>query len=317
MASDEPTDEHRDTAALWIAKTTGGSLGREDAECLERWLDEDRRHRRAFDELRVLYAQIEIPARRAASRNPIRRTFFRFARPRPAWLVAPAVGLAAALVIMLSMPHLVQDWQADIVTGQEIVSDVSLPDGSSARLGADTAIKLDFGSATRRVHLLRGEAYFEVRHEESGVFTVVVDGGEVRDIGTKFNVDVDEKTTEVTVAQGAVAVVGNTDTSIITLREGEQAALSQGRAYALQRADPMSSLAWMSGRLVVENARVDDVVRTLQRHMPGRVAVRGWLSDQRISGTFPLTDARASLETVADAVGGSIVRVTPLLTILY
>lgn len=317
MTSDEPTHEQRDQAALWIAKKTGGSLTPQDAAALEEWLNRDRCHRQAFDELRVLYAQIEVPARRAALQHPVRRRLFRHLRPQRRWLVPPAIGLAVFCLVWLVTPNLLQNWQADIVTGRQVVSQITLPDGSLARLGADTALQLDFSGAKRRVRLLRGEAYFDVRHDGEGVFTVAVETGEVRDIGTRFNVDVGDEATNVVVSQGAVAVLGTLDRVATTLREGQRVALAHGRTQTVEKVDPALPLSWMSGRLVVENMRVKDVVKTLQRHAAGRIAVRGSLADRRISGTFPLTDAEASLETIADAVGGSIMRVTPLLTVLY
>ncbi|NLR98198.1 DUF4880 domain-containing protein [Rhizobium sp. P38BS-XIX] len=317
MTSDEPTEEQRDQAALWLAKRTGGSFGANDARKLDDWLNADRRHRRAFDELRVLYAQLEQPARRIAARTSFRRKLALRLRPRLSWLVPPTAALAVILSVCWFNPSLVENWEADIVTHQELISDVVLPDGSIARLGADTAIGLDFDNGMRRVRLLRGEAYFEVRHGLPGTFTVVAKGDEVRDIGTKFNVDIGELETDVVVSEGAVAVIGSNDTEPVILREGNQTTLAGGRVGKVAPTDTSLALSWMSGRLVVEGARVADVVHALERHSPRPIMVRGRLASRLISGTFPLTDVNASLETIAAAVNGTVARVPPLMTILY
>ncbi len=317
MTSEEPTEEQRDEAALWLAKRTGGSFSREDADKLEAWLNADRRHRRAFDELRVLYGQLEAPARRVAAIAPLRRKVAVRLHPRWSWLTPPAAAVALFLAIWWINPSMIQNWQADIVTGEQFVSTLTLPDGSLARLGADTALSLDFHDGRRRVRLLRGEAYFEVQHGVAGTFTVIANADEVRDIGTKFNVDREADRTKVTVSEGAVEVRGADDTSYVMVRAGNQVSIADGKARSVQAADTDLALSWLTGRLVVQGARVEDLVRVLQRHTSTRLIVRGALAGREISGTFPLTNVDASLSTIASAVDGSVTHVTPLMAVLY
>lgn len=317
MTGDEPTEDQRDEAALWLAKRTGGSLTPDDAEKLEAWLNEDRRHRLAYDELRVLYARLEEPALRVAAIAPIRRKIGARLIPRWGWIVPPMTIAAALCFVWWINPATIQNWQADIVTGKEIVSTVPLPDGSVAQLGADTAIALDFQEGRRRVHLLRGEAFFEVQHSEGGTFTVIAKEDEVRDIGTKFNIDLNAERMDVTVSEGAVEVVGSSDGAPVLVSEGNGAAIVDGKVQNVQPADTDLALSWLSGRLVVQGASVEKVVRTLQRHSKSHIVVRGHLAGRRISGTFPLNDVPASLETIASTVDGSIMQVTPLMIVLY
>ena len=317
MSGEEPTDEQRDEAALWLAKRTGGSLQSGDAEKLEDWLNADRRHRRAFDELRVLYAQLEEPAQRMAAKSPLRGKFAARFQPGWNWLMPPLAAAAIVCSIWWIDPGMVQNWRADIVTGQQVVSDITLPDGSVARLGADTALTLDFDDGKRRIGLLRGEAYFEVRHGQPGIFTVTAAGDEVRDIGTKFNVDLQDDQTEVAVLEGAVEVIGANDASSVIVREGNQVAIAGGRARNVEPTDTELALSWLTGRLVVQGVTVAEVVHSLQRHATTRIMVRGSLARRKISGTFPLTDVDASLSTIVSAVGGSMTKVTPFVTVLY
>ncbi|MCD4512168.1 FecR domain-containing protein [Brucella pseudogrignonensis] len=317
MTGDEPTEEQRDEAAIWLAKRTGGSLNAGDAEKLEAWLNEDRRHRLAYDELRVLYARLEEPARRVAAVAPIRRKIRAGLTPRWGWIVPPTTIVAALCLAWWINPAAIQNWQADIVTGQDMVSTVPLPDGSVAQLGADTAIALDFQEGRRRVHLLRGEAFFEVQHGVGGTFTVIANEDEVRDIGTKFNVDLNAERMDVTVSEGSVEVIGGNDGAPVLVSEGHGAAIVDGKVRNVQSADTDLALSWLSGRLVVQGASVEKVVRTLQRHSKSHIVVRGHLAGRRISGTFPLNDVPASLETIASTVGGSTMQVTPLMIVLY
>ena len=197
------------------------------------------------------------------------------------------------------------------------MSVVRLPDGSIARVGADTALSLDFSEGRRRVLVLRGEAYFEVMHGPPSVFTVQANGDDVRDIGTKFNVDIVRDQTRVLVTEGAVEVSGGVDPKPVLLRQGNQLVVAVGRPRAVQAADLDLAMSWMSGRLVVQGATVEEVAAALQRHTRSRIIVRGALAKREISGTFPLTDVNEALATVASAVEATVLHATPLLTVLY
>ena len=300
-----------------MAKKTGGLLTPDDAVAFEAWLNADRRHRRAFDDVRILYAQLEAPTLRAAQGAPLRRALATRFRPRWGWLFAPAVPVVALLIAWVFNPDIIQNWQADIVASRQPVSVVRLPDGSIARLGADTALSLDFREGRRRVVVLRGEAYFEVMHGPPSVFTVQANGDDVRDMGTKFNVNIVRDQTRVFVTEGAVEVSGGVDAKPVLLRRGNQLVVAAGRARTVQSVDMDLAMSWMSGRLVVQGATVEEVAAALQRHTRGRIFVRGALAKREISGTFPLTDVNQALATVASAVEGTLLHATPLLTVLY
>ncbi|WP_341992607.1 FecR domain-containing protein [Azorhizobium sp. AG788] len=316
-SGDTPTEAHQDAAALWLAKKTGGSLSPRDAAALEDWLNADPRHRRAYDDARVLYAQLEAPARQLAAQSRKQWWGFPSLRPRWSWALAPVLPAFALLLLWLVNPAWLVNQQADIVTSRQVVSTVTLPDGSLARLGADTALKLDFQHGRRRVSLLRGEAYFEVQHGGAGVFTVAANGDEIRDIGTKFNIDIVGRRTDVVVTEGAVEVQGGTDATATKVSQGHQVAVRDGYSGRVEVADTDIALSWMSGRLVVQGATIEEVATALQRHGSGRILVRSGLAERRVSGTFPLTDVGESLATIAEAVDGSILHATSFLTILY
>ncbi|AYD03592.1 FecR domain-containing protein [Neorhizobium sp. NCHU2750] len=317
MSGEEPTDEQREEAALWLAKRTGGSFDQAEAKVFDDWLNADLRHRRAFDDVRVLYARLEEPAHRFVAAAPIRRRIIARLQPRWTWLVPPLAAGTALCSIAWLAPDIMQNWQADIVTGTEIVTTVALPDGSITRLGADTAVSLEFHDGMRQVRIFRGEAYFEVKHDVPGRFTVLAGADKVRDIGTKFNVDLDGGRTGVIVAEGAVEVAGSDDATGLVLRQGDEVAILGGRVGAVSKVDTNIALSWLGGRLVVQGAKVESLVRELQRHSKGRVVVIGAVADRTVSGTFSLADVDGSISTIADAVGGSVTRIGPLLTILH
>lgn len=317
LPSLKPTEEQRDTAALWLAKRTGGPLS-DDEQCeLDGWLNADPANRLAWDEMRVLWARLEEPAERVAALSPPRGVMARqFMSPRR-WLTAACAGSVACFVIWLANPNLLENLQADAVSGHAYVTPVALPDGSSAKVGADTALAFEFDTTRRHVRLLRGEAFFQVKPGSSPAFTIDVDGDQVRVVGTSFNVERKADRTMVVVQSGEVAVKGANDNAPSHLMPGQQIVVSAGTGGNVEGADLEASLAWMSGRLVVRQAPIADVIAALGRHTSKRLLVGGELSDRRISGTFPLDDIDGSLDTIAAALDATVVHNLPLVTVVF
>lgn len=105
-----------------------------------------------------------------------------------------------------------QDLRADYSSGEQ-VRQVTLADRSQLTLDAGSALAVDFDHGERRVRLLRGAAFFEVTHTGQP-FLVEASGGEVRVLGTQFEVREQGAGAQVTVRSGRVAV---------TAAEGQQA----------------------------------------------------------------------------------------------
>lgn len=312
----EDMEDCRDAAALWLAKRAGGSLSREEAAEFEVWLNAAPANRLAFDEMRVLWARLEEPARRVAEQRPRRApVLVRLFTSRTAFASVTG-GAVACLAVWLLAPNILEDLRADAVSGRQIVSPVTLPDGSVAKLAADTALAWNFDGTQRHVTLLRGEAYFEVVPGSTPAFTVSSQGDRVRVVGTGFNVNQRSAGNAVAVAHGAVEVAGARDAAAIRLAPGEGVAVEDGRAGKVEPADLDSALGWMSGRMAVQQVRLGDVAAALGRYLPGRLIVRGGLEDRRVSGSFPVNDPAGSLETLAAAVGAHVLR-TPLVTLVY
>ncbi|AGT11081.1 FecR family protein [Paracoccus aminophilus] len=313
-------DEIRAEAALWLARHEGGSLDAEARAAFENWLTVDPLHRRAYHQMVSVYALLDAPARKLHARESRSRDLRRAFRPRLGWLVPPALIAALCAGVWLVTPGLIQNLQADIVSSRDLVSEITLPDGSRAYLGANTALALDFSAGRRELTLLRGEAYFDVRHADTGAdlapFTVHVGPDQIRDIGTRFAIERQSTGATVAVTQGEVEVRAQNDANPQRLIEGERLVITEGHAQPVEPSDTDTALAWMDGRLVVEAARLSDVARTLERHTPGRIVLRGDADNRLISGTFPLTDVDGTLETMAAALDLSVTRITPYLIIL-
>ncbi len=144
---------------------------------------------------------------------------------------------------------------------------VRLPDGTLAVINADSKLQLspDFGAEKREVQL-RGEAYFEVRHDPSRPFLVQTPSSSVRVLGTHFNVKAypEESTVKTTLAEGAVELFQKENGLKTLLRPGQQGIVSRA-GTKVQDVDVQQVLAWKNGEFVFDQETLDQVMQQLAR----------------------------------------------------
>ena len=87
---------------------------------------------------------------------------------------------------------------------------LKLSDGTQVWLNAESSIRYPamFTGKERRVELI-GEAYFEIVHNEAQPFVVQIDGMEIHDLGTAFNVNAyaDEPVVTTSLVHGKVELI--------------------------------------------------------------------------------------------------------------
>ena len=128
------------------------------------------------------------------------------------------LALASMLVIMiLSVPWLSTDFfsaaqhNALYATAIGQQQTITLADGSVMVLNTNSQVKVDYRPQYRNIHLLQGEAYFEVAKQAERPFRVYAGRGRVQAVGTAFsvyiqqNADVDVVVTEGTIALALLA----------------------------------------------------------------------------------------------------------------
>ena len=283
--------DHADLKA-WLSASPANRLAWENAQSL--WEKAGEIGRRVAEEESAALApyQRRIAARRKAKTRRRNAT------------VAALLMVAGVGGLWLERPHLLQDWTADYVAARGERRLVALADGSSVLLDADTAIDVDYSAAMRQVRLLRGKAFFSVAH--TGLpFVVAAAEGEVRVLGTEFDVRLADERAVVTLAEGKVEV--DVDTKVASLLPGEQVSFGGGRLGTVSKADLEAELAWRDGRLVFYDSRLADVIGEIGRYRGGRIVIASdRLSDAIVSGSVPLDDPEAALRSLQSSVGFSM-----------
>ncbi len=245
-------------------------------------------------------------------------------RTRTHRAMAAAAVAALALAAIGAVLPLLRGLPAPGVYATEVgeMRRVMLADGSAVELNTDSELRIDFGSATRDIHLVRGEAFFSVAKDPQRPFRVVSGTVLVRAVGTEFSVYRKPAETVVTVVEGRVAVQprdGNAGASrgapgsagqvtgaepasytgapppprMMELSAGHRLHLAaastlQGPTLpAASTVDAQRAVAWRQRRLVFENDPLAEIVAEFNRYNRQQLEVRDpRLAARRISGVF-------------------------------
>ncbi|KGK00107.1 FecR family protein [Thalassotalea sp. ND16A] len=97
----------------------------------------------------------------------------------------------------------------------------TMADGSLLWLNSSTKVKVDYSEGHRRIHLITGEAHFEVAKDATRPFEVYTDNRLVTAIGTAFTVHKLKDSIEIIVTEGTVELaVINKDLLIVPEDDG-------------------------------------------------------------------------------------------------
>lgn len=237
---------------------------------------------------------------------------------RMAARVALPAAAAVALAVVIA-PDLALRWQADAITGTAELREVRLSDGSLASLGPDSAIGIDYSQGERRITLLRGQAWFDVRHDASRPFRVAARDIETTDIGTAFEVRLDARATHVGVERGIVQVDYAKASPPISERLTAGQGMTIGTSGLASRdAEPPALVAsWRQGQFAVQDRPMREVIDALRPWYHGTILMRSdALADRRVTGVYDLRDPAGAMTALAKAYGGQVTRITPWVMVL-
>lgn len=279
-------------ARHWIVRERSGTpMGTHDLQRLRDWLD-DERNLRAFALERQAWRDLDVvaPSFTAGEAHAPLSRVARRGRAVPA--------LAAAVCLALAMPSTLSWLRTDFATATGKVGEMRLPDGSRAILDGGSAIDVAYTGGSRTIRLLRGRAWFDVRHGDRRPFRVETDQGAVRDIGTAFEVDRISEGTGVAVTEGAVRASAGRQAAVV-LHAGGRARMKNGRLKLLPALPADQVAAWRRGEIVFRNTPLYHAIRILGRYRHAPVYVWGDLSDLGpVSGNFRTDRPEDALATL-------------------
>lgn len=317
------SDSHRQaieaTAAVWLSLRDRGMTPAE-TEGFVRWLQEDEEHAAVFASLDQTWGEFDRLAavlKPGASASP--DTLAPRYRRRFAKLPLAALSAAAALAIVCFGIWELRGPRYFAETPVGGLQKVDLPDGSVALLNTDSAIDVDMADNLRRVRVVRGEVNFSVRHNAEHPFVVSVDGVQVRDVGTVFDVRSRSATVEILVTEGSVdlqtatapAADGKPSAPLVA---GERAVVLAAKGVAapagkltvshLSDEEMRRALAWQERRLEFDATPLGEVVAEFNRYNRTKLVVAdSQLAARPFSGTFRADGYEALVGLLEDDFG--------------
>lgn len=322
MNVEQPITAEQSRAALrWLGRINQQAEQAQSA-AFKRWLLEDPAHRRAYAEAEALWRLSEAPSARLAAeeQDSLRQYLEAIRRPRRTnhwrrFAVAACLVLGVGSMAGWHPQAWLQDLRADYSSSEQ-VRQVTLADRSQLTLDAGSAVAVDFDHGERRVRLLRGAAFFEVTHTGQP-FLVEAAGGEVRVLGTQFEVREQDAGAQVTVRSGRVAVTAGEGQQARELTANQQLAYAEGVAGGVEAVDSEGRLAWRQGWLNYYQVPLGQVVEDLGRYYPGRILLLdGEMAQRKVSGSFPVAQPLAALDSLGKVLGFERRTVLGRLTVL-
>ncbi|MFP6848439.1 MAG: FecR family protein [Pseudomonas sp.] len=300
-------DELFAQASAWHFRLQAEDASDEDRLGFEAWLAQGDAQAHAWDEAQLLLAALQPAARRMQPQAPPRRR-----RTLP-WAAAALLLLALGVVWQTPWSDRLRADHYTAVGESEVIE---LADGSRIELNTDAAVRVELTDNERRVHLLRGEAWFEVAHNANRPFVVQSGHTRVRVLGTRFSVSRLGEHTRVQLAEGRVETMVEGSGKAI-LAPGEAVEAAPGYLSAVQTFEPAAAFAWRQRQLVFRQQPLGEVVAELNRYWPGYVLISdSTLERKAVSGVFEIDKPEAVLRALQLTLGLRVDRYSPYLTLL-
>lgn len=286
-------DEDRDLAeaGAWLARLQREDVSEADALEFDAWLAAAPGNRAAYTHALSLWHEFEAAAPQVQDELAAiqRHEALKLRGTTRRWWVAGGGMAAAAALAVAVMPGLMSQQAAaeTYATGKGERKRITLADGSTVDLNAETTLSVRYVRDARAVELAEGEAIFDVRHDTKRPFTVAAANREVRVLGTQFDVRHRQGDLMVAVARGKVQVrpiAAQAPGRAFTLTPGQRLEVARSGVEHLQAVDPLEALSWRSGRLIYRGEPLANVVADLNRQYVEQIEI----SDPEL-GKMPIT----------------------------
>ena len=215
-----------------------------------------------------------------------------------------ALGLAVILLAVVTGAFVVSrpDSYSTNIGEQRVVR---LADGTRVTLDTNSAVTASLSKEKRNVRLTRGQALFEVAKDPTRPFIVSTDKGDVRALGTRFDIELRQADMKVTLLEGSVEVRNaahlGADQSW-TLKPGEQVNVSKAARTTPppRRVNVNAATSWTTGRLTFQETPLAEAMKEVTRYSRDQIQLGdSSLAEQPINGSFVAGDTEAFAGAVA------------------
>ena len=173
---------------------------------------------------------------------------------------------------------------------------IVLTDGSRIELNTDTVVNVSVGQNRRAVKLIRGEAYFRIKHDAQHPFVVAAAGHRIVDLGTEFLVRDRKGRLEVALVEGSARVEqadarANGGSALMTPGDVVVATANTLSITKKPVRELEAALSWRQGLLVFKHTTLAQAADEFNRYNRQRLVIADPITAHlKIRGTFRATD---------------------------
>ncbi len=294
----------RARAAHWHMRLSRG-LSEAERRGFERWIAEPGNAREFNAQRAILDVVTELKGR------PRTDVLASISDAEPAsslsWPMSAALTAAVVLTVAIgwlalrSEGYVPQTYRT--TTGQ--IREVVLPDGSLVGLNTQTELEWIGSPHDRRVRLILGEAYFQVVHDPSRPFRILLAHSQVQVLGTRFDLyQMANGDVRVSVLSGVVAVEGLDDGPGAPppwsrhLTSGQQIEYSPvGLVADVHSIVAPKVIRWRQGMLESQGEPLSDFISDLSRYTTERIIIADpRAATQQVGGAFSIRNIDNTLD---------------------
>ncbi len=218
-------------------------------------------------------------------------------KPKKVVNLWPYIGVAASIAIILGIFLFNKDTSYSSGYGEQLA--VTLPDGSEMILNAKSTATFDKNDwKENRSVQLTGEAYFKVT--KGSTFTVNTKNGEIKVLGTQFNVQSQDDFFEVVCYEGKVSVTNQSTNEILTAGKGFRNIVSIGSENWNSASGKPS---WLDNTSSFRSVPLAYVIKELEEQYQLEINTKDINLTIIYTGTFPNNNKEIALNTVFSTLG--------------
>ena len=290
-----PYQEVNRQAAEWMAKVDAGSMSPSEKAVFDAWLEADMRHLGAYAKAEAVLSQLERVG--AAGADPLRLSEsprHQVTRRKMVLTGSVAAGFAVAMFgVNFARRYLSRETYMTRIGETQVVP---LVDGSVVTLNTNSKVSVDYTKARREIHLLYGEALFDVAKDKNRPFLVIAGDTQIRAVGTSFTVKfLPNLPLQVLIQEGTVEVrrPGIPQASPVRVSFNSKVVAPQDAPIETQIIEPARikrDLAWRVGRIAFDNTTLKDAADEFARYSEIPIKVDPAIANQSVTGLFVSND---------------------------
>lgn len=323
----------QEEASLWLVKLDSGELSNDDSQAFRQWLNTSTEHKNIIIELAGLWENMDVLSELSdlfpLSKKPKASIIESISRFKFSLRPVAIASLSLILLVSASLylgqdlihPNFTDTKQVETVyrtsVGEQVK--ISLPDGSDTTLNTDSVIEVAYSEKQRKIRLIKGEAHFNVIHNDNRPFVVHAGKGIIRAVGTAFSVHIKGDDVVVMVTEGrveiasAIEIIPNSNIDInqiapskflTTITAGQSAEYGNENIHSVQQIEPeiiLRKLSWQRGMLVFDGDPLDEVVEEISRYTNTEIIISDpEIRNIRVGGYFKTGETDALLNVLED-----------------